>query len=246
MENKILNWKVGEKSEKDFIRKKTFVGVLPPKVWLNSAAHLDQLDLGSCTANAASVAVQIVLLKEKSTIFSLSRLLLYYETRKIEGTIKEDAGAFIANVFRAIKKSGICPEFLWDYSNPTKRFAKKPPKKAYDIAKFHREIQYERVMQTLDELKATVAEGYPIIFGFLVYQNFMTDEVANTGIMPPPQGKTLGGHAVCIVGYDDEKQCFRVQNSWGSHWGKQGDFYMPYDFALSANCDDFFSIKFIK
>ncbi|MGZ4000876.1 MAG: C1 family peptidase, partial [Mucilaginibacter sp.] len=38
----------------------------------------------------------------------------------------------------------------------------------------------------------------------------------------------LGGHATPIVGYDDNKKAFLVQNSWGTSWGNAGFYYMPY------------------
>lgn len=66
---------------------------------------------------------------------------------------------------------------------------------------------------------------------------------------PDPQ---YGGHAICVVGYDDTKfgGAFEVLNTWGKDWAKQGftwirykDFsdYVPYSFALfqvgSASCN---------
>jgi C1A family cysteine protease len=38
----------------------------------------------------------------------------------------------------------------------------------------------------------------------------------------------LGGHAVPIIGFDDLKQRFLCQNSWGKSWGNSGFFYLPY------------------
>jgi C1A family cysteine protease len=37
-----------------------------------------------------------------------------------------------------------------------------------------------------------------------------------------------GGHAMCIVGYDDSLQAFKVRNSWGSSWGQQGYWWCSY------------------
>lgn len=54
-------------------------------------------------------------------------------------------------------------------------------------------------------------------------------------------------HNCTIVGFSDEKQCFLIQNSWGTNWGKDGYFWMPYKFALNPNeCDDFWCIEEIK
>jgi len=39
------------------------------------------------------------------------------------------------------------------------------------------------------------------------------------------------GHAMCIVGYDDELQAFDVRNSWGPYWGLSGYWWCGYDAA---------------
>ena len=50
--------------------------------------------------------------------------------------------------------------------------------------------------------------------------------------------KLLGGHAVPIVGYDDAMLggagAFLVQNSWGTSWGLNGYFYLPYSVYTST------------
>ena len=43
----------------------------------------------------------------------------------------------------------------------------------------------------------------------------------------------LGGHAVPIVGYDDNRKAFLCQNSWSLDWGNKGFFYMPYSVFTS-------------
>jgi hypothetical protein len=39
--------------------------------------------------------------------------------------------------------------------------------------------------------------------------------------MPQPGEGTLGGHAVCMVGYDKSERVFIMRNSWGVKWGDQ-------------------------
>jgi len=40
-------------------------------------------------------------------------------------------------------------------------------------------------------------------------------------------------HAMCIVGYDDAMQAFRVRNSWGTDWGDDGYVWIAYATFLS-------------
>jgi len=37
------------------------------------------------------------------------------------------------------------------------------------------------------------------------------------------------GHAVLLVGYNDDQQCFKAKNSWGREWGEDGYFRISYD-----------------
>ena len=69
----------------------------------------------------------------------------------------------------------------------------------------------------------------------LVYQSFESQQVAKTGMvsMPKPGEQFLGGHAICVVGYDDSKKCFICRNSWSSQWGIGGYFYMPYEYLTN-------------
>ncbi|WP_374028946.1 C1 family peptidase [Bdellovibrio bacteriovorus] len=38
-----------------------------------------------------------------------------------------------------------------------------------------------------------------------------------------------GGHAVLLVGYDDERRLFMFKNSWGPTWGNEGYGYVTFD-----------------
>jgi len=83
----------------------------------------------------------------------------------------------------------------------------------------------------------------------LVYESFMARDVAITRQvnMPLPNDRVLGGHAVLAVGYDDEVSRFIVRNSWGSIWGMQGDFTMPYAYLTNPNlADDFWTIRLVE
>jgi len=137
-------------------------------------------------------------------------------------------GAQIRDGIKVINQYGVCEETLWAY-NPA-AFTTKPSAAAYAEAKLHNALKYQRVNQDLNSLKQTLASGYPIVTGISVYQSFESGNVAATGMVPMPlEGEQcLGGHAVLIVGYDDSMQCFIMRNSWGTSWGVQGYFYIPY------------------
>lgn len=228
----------------------TSKGINPPKVDLRPQCPpeiLNQGELGSCTANAIAIAFQFELMKQKSTVFLPSRLFIYYNERVMEGTVNSDSGAMIRDGIKSCVKQGAPPETNWGYD--INKFTKKPDKNVYSEAMKHQVQSYARVNQNLNDIKSVLASGYPIVFGFTVYAGFESDEVAKTGIVKMPEAteENLGGHAVCMVGYDDSTKHFIVRNSWGQDWGDKGYFYLPYDYVTNPNlADDFWTIKLIE
>lgn len=223
---------------------------LPDKVDLRPQCPdvYDQGQLGSCTANAIGAALEFDQIKQKqANPFPPSRLFIYYNERSIEGTVDSDSGAQIRDGVKSVSKQGAPPETDWPYD--IDKFRDKPPKKAYDDAKEHQAIRYQRLTQTLGQLKGCLAAGFPYVFGFVVYESFESQEVAKTGNVPMPRAneQQLGGHAVLAVGYDEGQQAFIVRNSWGNGWGMDGYFTMPYPYLLQGTLSsDFWTIRSVE
>ena len=78
---------------------------------------------------------------------------------------------------------------------------------------------------SLSRVKTLLAQGYPVVVGFTIYENFDTYK---GGIYSKTGGNVTGGHAMCIVGYDDEQGYLKIVNSWGREWGDNGFFYLDY------------------
>jgi C1A family cysteine protease len=205
----------------------------------------DQGKLGSCTANAISFAYQFDELKQDTpTQFRPSRLFIYYNEREMEGTVGEDSGAEIRDGIKSINGVGVCEEKDWPYD--IAQFTVKPTDECYDFAKEHHSVKYERVNQTALGIETALAQGIPVVFGFVVYPSFESEETEKTGqvTMPAEDEQPIGGHAVAIVGYDNEKKKFIVRNSWGAEWGAEGYCYFPYEYILNPSlCSDFWAVQ---
>ncbi len=204
----------------------------------------DQSTIGSCTANAVAGALQFERLKRGLPDFTPSRLFLYWNTRAMEGTTDYDSGAMLRDAIKSLGDIGDLPESDWPYD--INEFATKPPLRCYDVATMYSHVQYKRIDQDLDLMRQALAGGDPFVFGFTVYQAFESDIVAQTGdaMMPEPGEKSLGGHAVLAVGYDDVKQRFIVRNSWGTTWGQAGYFTIPYAYLIQPMlASDFWTIS---
>lgn len=205
----------------------------------------DQGALGSCTANATVGAITFDQRVQEEPSVMESRLFIYYYSRLLEGNQDHDAGASLRDVMKAYNQYGVCPESEWPYD--IANFSTKPTAEATC-----RPIHYAAVEQNSFELRRTIIAGFPVIFGFTVYDNFESPEVASTGELDLPQdsNSVLGGHAVLMMGYDDNvpfpsgaKGGVYVRNSWGTDWGQSGYFWMPMAYITNPNlADDFWVI----
>lgn len=73
---------------------------------------------------------------------------------------------------------------------------------------------------TMDARKNAIATIGPVLSGMAVFDDFF----AYSGdVYQKTAGSPLAGyHCICVVGYDDNQQCWILKNSWGPNWGDQG------------------------
>jgi C1A family cysteine protease len=242
-------WMPDVPDHRDLVYMAPRIAALPPSVDLRAGCPpvYDQGQLGSCTANAIGAAIQFEQIRQKEPKpFAPSRLFIYYNERAMEHTLGQDAGAQIRDGIKSVNHIGACPETDWPYV--ISKFTQKPPARAFKDAPLGKAVSYQRVVQTLEQMKGCLAAGFPIVLGFSVYESFESQQVATSGTVPMPASKEklLGGHAVLAVGYNDADQRFLVRNSWGTGWGMQGYFTIPYAYLTDSNlCDDLWTIQMV-
>ncbi|MFH1729548.1 MAG: C1 family peptidase [Pseudomonadota bacterium] len=76
----------------------------------------------------------------------------------------------------------------------------------------------------VQKVKAALAHG-PLLTGMTVYEDFLAYK---SGVYKHVTGEALGGHAIVIVGWEDENKAWIVRNSWGEDWGDQGYFKIDW------------------
>lgn len=220
---------------------------IPPSVdWRSKCPSIrDQGQLGSCTAFGITGALEFQHMAQGLPDVQFSELFVYYLERRMEGTIRQDSGATIRDGMKCINLYGAALERAWPY-NPSS-FMRKPPKAAWAEALAYRTVKYSAVAQDETDLKAALASGLTIVFGFTVYTSFMSDAVAQTGIVPMPDLATegvQGGHCVECVGYNTADGTYVCRNSWGTGWGQAGYFTMPASYVESPSlASDFWVIQ---
>ncbi|EKP11630.1 C1 family peptidase [Leptospira borgpetersenii] len=136
-----------------------------------------------------------------------------------------DNGSLISDAMRVIVEMGAAPWDTMPYNSADYRT--RPSQAAIDAASKYKAKEFLRVKTTdITEVKAQLAEGKPVVAGVLVYENFFN--LKGNQIYKEGLGKTYGGHAIAIVGYDDSKNAVKFINSWGTDWGDQGYGYIDY------------------
>jgi len=132
-------------------------------------------------------------------------------------TILKDKGAAKYNDFNVDCASSIPSNLFTLASNyKIKDFAK-----LFDIT----DVSSIKIQTT----KKSLSENKPVVIGMAVPSSF---DYATDCWQPTedPNG-TYGGHAMCVIGYDDNKfgGAFEIQNSWGADWGNQGYIWVKYN-----------------
>jgi hypothetical protein len=74
--------------------------------------------------------------------------------------------------------------------------------------------------------KDAIANLGPLVGGMAVFEDFYSYK---SGVYQKTSGsKLLGYHCICVVGYDDNKQAWKIKNSWGTSWGEGGFAWIKY------------------
>ncbi len=230
---------------------------VPPAVWtLSTPAIRDQGQIGSCTAFCGAETNEILYYYKNNNTWPsvLSPAFIYYCERVLilKQKITADNGAYMVNIPQALQKYGDCLETSYAYpsSNRSTAYKTAPSSAAMTQAASYKIGQLPSSYAVINQgdvnaVRLLVANNTPVMLGFNVYDvsaytifeglnktSYTYNPLTATGALKT--GATLlGGHAVPIIGYDDNfiapgVGAFKCQNSWGSAWGLNGFFYMPY------------------
>ncbi|MFN8672633.1 MAG: C1 family peptidase [Candidatus Sericytochromatia bacterium] len=219
-----------------------------------SSKPTNQGELSSCTGFAiVRGAREFLLLKNKKQPYvQLSPLFLYYNERKKEGTLDRDNGALIETGVKLLKEQGVVEESNWPYIES--KFKDIPPEFLYPRAKKYK-VSKVTQLKNLNQIKKSLDAQNPVVLGVLIFDNFFKVKKDGLVKMPTPEqlenpdkldsnGETISGwHAITCIGYNDIKKVLIMKNSWGTDWGDNGYFYLPYTYIRPDLTMDAWSIE---
>jgi C1A family cysteine protease len=183
----------------------------------------NQGDEGTCVAFSSVAGMKEYQEQQDwKKYMELSPRYLYSLCKQMDGHPDEE-GTEIRCAMKVLKDDGVCGEKFWPYTpHQTDK-----PKAGYgkDALRF-KELSYARLLD-LDEVKLCLASKGPCVIGISCFSGIMTTK---TGKVPMPKAgeQPLGGHAICVVGYDDATKLVKFKNSWSEQWGDSGYGYLPY------------------
>ena len=212
---------------------------LPEAVSLErfAPARGNQGQQGSCVAWSSAYGARTILEAASAGVnpdqikFSPSFL---YNQIGLEGC----EGSYIQKAMEFMSKDGALP--LKDFPYNDQDCQRQPDQSQlqeaaqYRIHGFTRLTEGDNVNQiNVRAVKEHLAKDAPVVIGMMVGQSFMQDMMGQELWRPEGMDQSqigMGGHALCVIGYDDRKfgGAFQIMNSWGPEWGKDGIGWVRY------------------
>lgn len=151
-----------------------------------------------------------------------------------------DGGAYQSDAYELIMEKGNCRLVTMPYDDTD--WLTQPNTSQFTEAQNYKAANWDFLIDTgyfaakTDSLKSYLQDNC-LTIGIPCYSDFWT------GFYDVAEGTNYGGHALCVVGYDDSKSAFKFINSWGSDYGYDGYGYISYDlwdsFVENFQCNSY-------
>lgn len=82
--------------------------------------------------------------------------------------------------------------------------------------------------ETLEAIKHEISSNGPVVAHIALHDGFLSGYAPGTVYRPPAGSLRIGEHAICLIGYDDDKGYWIGINSSGPRWGTNGRFLLQY------------------
>jgi Papain family cysteine protease len=205
-----------------------FRGVLPARIDLTSTVPPpgDQGPTGSCTSWSATYAVGSQAGRRAGLGPSL-RLSPSFTYNKVSRDALCQLGTSASMTLDMLRDVGALP--LEEYVFDAGWCGRVPTDAELQRAGKYRIKGWSKFdARVIEHVKAQLARGVPVVFDMRPTPQFM--QFKGDSVLDIPGVMNGGGHSMTAVGYDDARNAFRIQNSWGRGFGEGGYAWLSYDF----------------
>ena len=168
--------------------------------------------------------------KTKITDNAFSPLFVYTQIKNPSDANCQN-GTYINDALTILRDKGAakysdfnvnCPSYI-----PQNLFSLASNYKISDFAKLFEKTDASNIK--IESTKKSLSQNKPVVIGMSLPSSF--DNVTDCWMPTESPYGTYGGHAMCVIGYDNSKYggAFEIQNSWGLGWGNQGYFWVRYN-----------------
>jgi hypothetical protein len=202
---------------------------------------VNQGEIGSCVGWSSGYAAFTIMRAKKENWTDIDQItenaysaLYIYNQVKIGDCYQ---GSLFSKALEFLKTNGDCLSSEFDYPkgdcdrNPNEIHKIAAEKSEYEVRDYFTLYPSNASSsEKINQVKLSLSEGKPVIIGMAIRENFKGLR-KNTPFWNPEIGdKTAaGGHAMVVIGYDEEKNAFEIMNSWSTKWGNDGFFWMKYE-----------------
>lgn len=139
-------------------------------------------------------------------------------------------GIQYTSAFRVIQSLGICTWKELPYNQDIEGCKIGVPDSVFLNSRAHSGYIFERINNTVDDIKLYTSLGLPVIVGLFTSANLYAQGLkipqGHLLLWSPDKNDRKEYHAMLVVGYDNQN--FKLMNSWGNDWGTNGYVLIPY------------------
>lgn len=202
----------------------TELSEFPKEFELDMPKVKNQMAISSCVAHSLSTIVEYFNQKETGKYEEMSTGYIYGNRRL---TTYRGKGMYTREAIDTVVKYGDVPQAYFPANIEV----------PYAIEKFENEVdkiepvgyyfKFAEYFKLKDELaiKTSIMENGPVVFSMFWFDDIKVKD----GVMHTNCVKTSKTGAHCMVIYGWDETGWKVQNSWGSLWGNDGNVIIPYD-----------------
>lgn len=189
--------------------------------------------IGSCVAWATGYCARSYMEKMKKGYSYNNDMNRIFSPNYIYNQIKIsndcNSGSNYENAFNLLINEGAATWAVMPYDNSCSTL---PDNNQKQNAANYKIVGYKKVSFDLDEIKKFIYNDKPVLIAVGINETFK-DAVKQNGefIWKLDNDPTISGngHAMVIVAYDNNRNLFKLYNSWGTGWGNNGFAWVTFE-----------------